>query len=126
MFDLLQHPALIVGVFDLLHLDNLSLFQDLDGIEALVVLGLDQVHSAEASSAQGPADGEVSEGVFALCFPHGVRCRLAGDWRSDGAIGVGRIGLRRGIDDVLDASGVWRMLCRLLLELLLAWLQLRL
>ena len=34
MLDLLQHPPLVVGVFDLLHLDDLLLFQDLDGIES--------------------------------------------------------------------------------------------
>lgn len=38
MLDSLQHLPLVVGVFDLLHLDHLLLFQHLDGIEALVVL----------------------------------------------------------------------------------------
>jgi hypothetical protein len=41
MFDFLQHLALIIGVLDLLHLDHLGLLQDLDGIVALVMVGLD-------------------------------------------------------------------------------------
>ena len=35
-----QHTTLVVGVLDLLHLDHLRLLQHLDGIEAMVVLGL--------------------------------------------------------------------------------------
>lgn len=40
MFDLSQHPPLVVGMLDLLHLDYLRFFEDLDGIETLIVFGL--------------------------------------------------------------------------------------
>jgi hypothetical protein len=66
MLDLLQHAALVIGVLDLLHLDHLGLLQHLDGIEALVVLGLDEVDSPEAARAEGPLDGEVGQRVLAL------------------------------------------------------------
>lgn len=72
VLDFLQHPALIICVLNLLHLDNLCLFQHLDGIEALVMLGLNQMHSAEASGTKSSADLEISEHVFALCLPNGV------------------------------------------------------
>lgn len=67
MFDLLQHTALVVCMLDLLHLDNLGLFQDLDGIKALVVLGLDQVDATKTTGAEGALDGEVCQGILALC-----------------------------------------------------------
>ncbi len=66
VLDLLQHAPLVVGMLDLLHLDHLGLLQHLDGVEALVVLGLDEVDSAEAARAEGALDGEVGERVLAL------------------------------------------------------------
>lgn len=66
VLDLLQHAPLIVGVLDLLHLDDLGLLQHLDGIKALVVLGLDEVDAAEAASTEGALDGEVGQRVLAL------------------------------------------------------------
>lgn len=66
MLDLLQHAPLVVGVLDLLHLDHLCLLQHLDGIEALVVLGLDKMNSPEAARAECPLDGEVGQRVLAL------------------------------------------------------------
>lgn len=106
MLDLLQHTALIVGVLNLLHLDDLGLFQDFDCIEALVVLGLHQVHSAEAACTKCPADGEVGECVFALGLAHGVGGGLALEGGLGAAIGKSRLGLRGRIDDVLDTGSV--------------------
>ena len=40
MFDPLEHTALVIGVFDLLHLDDLALLEHLDSVETLIVLGL--------------------------------------------------------------------------------------
>ena len=42
-----QHLSLRVGVLDLLHLDDFLLVQDLHGVEPTVVLGADEVDSAE-------------------------------------------------------------------------------
>ena len=56
----LQHAALVIGVFHLLHLDHLLLFQNLHGIEPLVMLALDQVHTAEGAGAQGALQGKVT------------------------------------------------------------------
>ena len=67
VLDLLQHAALVVGVLDLLHLDDLGLFQHLDGVEALVVLALDEVHASKGAGAEGALDGEVGQRVLALC-----------------------------------------------------------
>ena len=67
VLDLLQHAALVVGVLDLLHLDDLRLLEHLDGVEALVVLGLHEVDAPEAAGAEGALDGEVGERVLALC-----------------------------------------------------------
>ena len=66
MLDLLQHASLVVGVLDLLHLDDLSLLQHLDCIIPLIMFRLDQVHSAEATGAQCALNSKVIEGVFAL------------------------------------------------------------
>lgn len=41
MLDIAQHASLVVGVLNLLHLDHLSLLEHLDGVEPLVMLGLD-------------------------------------------------------------------------------------
>jgi len=79
MLDLLQHPPLVVGMLDLLHLDYLSLFQYLDGVETLVVLRLDQMNSSETASTQRPLDDEVGKSVFALCLPHSICDRLLVD-----------------------------------------------
>jgi hypothetical protein len=99
---LLQHSTLVVGVLDLLHLDHLGLLQHLDGIEALVVLGLHEMHSSKAASAQGSLDLEVGEGVFALCGPgqdrRWLRLLLIGDHGAiDGLAVVRLVRLVRGL-----------------------------
>lgn len=108
VFDLLQHAALVIGVFDLLHLDHLGLLEHFDSIEALVVLGLDQVYTTKTAGAEGPTDCEVIEGVFALGLSHGVGDWLARQSRSSAIGGVPRVLLRRGIDQILDAGCVLR------------------
>jgi hypothetical protein len=82
VFDGLQHLSLVVCVLDLLHLHHLRLLEHLDGIEALVVLRLHQVHPPEATGAQRPLYGEVREGVLALGRP------WLGGHSTDAAIGV--------------------------------------
>lgn len=72
MLDFLQHATLVVGMLDLLHFDNLLLFEDLDGIETLVMLGLDEMDTSETAGTQSAVDGEVSEGVLALGLAYGV------------------------------------------------------
>lgn len=59
MLDFLQHATLIVGVFDLLHLDDLGLFEHFDGIEALIVLGLHQMYTTKTTRTERPLDDEV-------------------------------------------------------------------
>jgi hypothetical protein len=126
MFDLLQHTALVIGVLDLLHLDHLSLFQHLDGIEALVVLGLDEMDSPKAAGAESALDLEVGERVLALGDAGLVkRLRL----ELDGAILSGRIGCGGGgivgvyqvlyARDVVRGLGVGLRAGLLLVELLL-------
>ena len=66
MLDVAQHAALVVCVLDLLHLDDLRLLEHLDGVEALVVLGLDQVNAAETTGAQRPQNLKIAERVLAL------------------------------------------------------------
>lgn len=100
MLDSLEHFPLIVGVFDLLHLDDLLLFQDLDGIETLVMLGLDQVNSTEGTCAQSSLHGEVCEGVFALCLPCSA---LAVDRAGRRADEAGNIHVPVG----LGSFGIW-------------------
>jgi len=66
MLDFLEHSPFIIGMFHLLHLDHLLLFQHFHGIKSLIVLRLDQMHSSKASSTQRPKYLEVSQRVFAL------------------------------------------------------------
>ena len=93
MLDLLQHAALVVGVLDLLHLDDLRLLEHLDGVEALVVLGLDEVHASKAARAEGALDGEVAQRVLALgdaCLVQRLRLELhAAVLRGIGGAGQG-------------------------------------
>ena len=49
-----------------LHLDHLSFLEHFDGIVALVVLGLHQVHASEAARAERALDGKVLQRVLAL------------------------------------------------------------
>lgn len=113
MLDLLEHAALIVGVLDLLHLDDLGLFEHFDSIEALVVLGLHEVDTAKAAGTKSTLDLEVGERVLALGDAGLVkRLRL----ELDSAILGGSIGGRGGIggvvrvDEVLYAGHVVRRL----------------
>jgi hypothetical protein len=104
VLDLLQHAALVVGVLDLLHLDDLGLLQHLDGVEALVVLALHEVHAAEAAGAERALDLEVGERVLALGDARGVEW-LRGELH--GAV-LGRGGGVGRVYQVLDAGRVVR------------------
>jgi hypothetical protein len=104
VLDLLQHAALVVGVLDLLHLDDLGLLQHLDGVEALVVLALHEVHAPEAAGAERALDLEVGERVLALGDARLVE-RLRGELH--GAV-LGRAGGIRRVYQVLDAGRVVR------------------
>lgn len=96
VLDLLQHAALVVGVLDLLHLDDLRLLEHLDGVEALVVLGLHEMHAPEAARAEGALDGEVAQRVLALGDARLVqRLRLELHAAVLGGIGGAAQGLRR-------------------------------
>lgn len=66
MLHFLQHPALVIGMLDLLHLDDLLLLENLDRIESLIVLGLHKVYTTKTSRAQCSQYFEVSQGVFAF------------------------------------------------------------
>mgnify|MGYP000869324154 CR=1 FL=1 len=70
MLDICQHSSLVVGVLDLLHLDYLGLLEHLDCVETLVVLRLDQMDSAEATSSKCPQDIEITQRVLALGDAH--------------------------------------------------------
>ena len=52
MLDVTEHASLVVGVFHLLHLDDLNLLEHLDSIESRVVFRLDQVYSTETTGAK--------------------------------------------------------------------------
>jgi hypothetical protein len=107
VLDLLQHAALVVGVLDLLHLDDLGLLEHFDGVEALVVLALDEVHATEAAGAEGALDLKVGERVLALGdtrLVEGLRGELHG-----AILGVrGRAGGVGGVYQVLYAGRVVR------------------
>lgn len=66
MLDVAQHAAFVVCVLDLLHLDYLRLLEHLDGVEALIVLGLDQVNATEATGTERSQDLKVAQRVLAL------------------------------------------------------------
>lgn len=66
MLNLLQHPALVVGMLHLFHLHDLLLLENLDGIEPLVMLGLDEMDPTKAAGAKGPLDGEIRQGILPL------------------------------------------------------------
>lgn len=123
VLDLLQHAALVVGVLDLLHLDHLGLLEHLDGIEALVVLGLDEVDTAKAAGAEGALDLEVGERVLALgdaCLVERLGLELHGAILrgvvAGGGAGVGVAG--GGVYQVLYAGDVVRGRLLLLRRLL--------
>lgn len=130
MPDPVQHATLIIGMLDLLHLHHLSLFQYFHRIEAMIVLGLHQMHSSETPSTEGALQGEVVLRVLSrggalllgglrlgwlvamllgtvlgtvLGAVLGVLVRILGDR-------LGGIG--RGVHDVVDAGGVIRAMVR--------------
>lgn len=112
MLDLLQHTTLVVGVLDLLHLDNLLLFEDLDSIEALIVLGLDEMDTSKTAGTQSAVDGKVGQGVLALCLAHRVG---GGFWLLHVCRVVGVVVLCLWlVDEVLDASSILLRLLGLL------------
>lgn len=53
-------------MLNLLHFDDLSLLQDFDGIEALIVFRLDQVDSPKRAGAQRSLDRKVCQGIFSF------------------------------------------------------------
>lgn len=55
VLDTRQHAALVVSVLDLLHFDNLLLFEHLHGIVARIVARLHQVDTTKAAGAKGAA-----------------------------------------------------------------------
>ena len=112
MLDLLQHATLVVGMLDLLHLDNLLLLEDLDGIEALVVLGLDKVDTSETAGSQSAVDGKVLQSVLALGLAHRVGGGL-GLLHVCGIVGVVVLCLWL-VDEVLDAGSILLRLLGLL------------
>lgn len=70
MLDTLKHAPLIIGVLDLLHLDDLRLLQHLHGVEPVIVSRLHQMHPAETARAQRPLQDKVIQRVLALGLPH--------------------------------------------------------
>ena len=66
MFNSLQHPPLIVCMFNLFHLDYLLFLEHLHCIVTLIVLGLDKVDSSKRPSTKGTLKGKICESVFAL------------------------------------------------------------
>lgn len=66
MLDIAEHATLIIGVLNLLHLDDLSLLQHLDSIKSRVMLRLNKVDSSEATSTERPQDIEIAQRVLAL------------------------------------------------------------
>jgi len=61
-----EHTALVIGMFDLLHIDDALLLQRLHGIKPAVMNGTCQVDTSKQARAQRPQDLEVVEGIFAL------------------------------------------------------------
>lgn len=49
MLDTGKHASLVVGMLHLLHLDDLCFLEDLDSVEALIVLGLDKMDPTETA-----------------------------------------------------------------------------
>jgi hypothetical protein len=108
VLDLLQHAPLVVGVLDLLHLDHLRLLEHLDGVEARVVLGLDEVHAPEAAGAERALDGEVGQRVLALGgagLVERLRLELHDAILGGRGVRAGRVG---GVYQVLYAGHVVR------------------
>lgn len=62
----IQHPALVVCVLNLLHLDDCRLLQHLDGIIAVVVFRLHKMDASEAACAQRALDREVFKRILSL------------------------------------------------------------
>ena len=113
MLDLLQHAPLVVGVFDLLHLDHLLLLQDLDGIEARVVLGLHEVHPAKGPRAERALQREVAQGILAL---GDARHGMVGPPVVHGRGGTGAVSLAgAGVGGLRGPRGLRRRLVRGLL-----------
>lgn len=67
MFDITQHSSFVIGVLNLLHLDDLCLLEHFDSVESLVVLRLDQMDSSEATSSERPQYVKVAQRILALC-----------------------------------------------------------
>lgn len=113
MLDLLQHLPLIVCMLDLLHLDHLLLLQNLDGVEPLVVLGLDQVDTTKASRSQRPLYLEISQRVFALGLPEDGLLRSLGAAVMMALVsmcGLACAIVLRGVRDVVDGRLVLLLL----------------
>lgn len=111
-----QHPALVIGMLNLLHLDHLSLFQYLHGVEAVVVFGLDEVDATEAPGTEGALQHEILLRVLALggaLLVDGLLGLLR--LRSILLLNLARIG--RVVHDIVDAGGIVGLAMDLLLRL---------
>jgi hypothetical protein len=92
----IEHASLVICVLNLLHFNNLRLFQDFDRIEAVIVLRLHEVDTSKTPRAKGPLNCEVIEGIFSL----GSTLRPSY---------LGGILLRR-VNDVVYAGGIAMLL----------------
>lgn len=106
-----QHASLVVGMFDLLHLHDLRLLEDLQSVEPMVMVRLHQVNPPETTGTQRALQTKVFQRVFVLggaIRPAGayVRLRLLAGRTFTRGIGI-------GIGIIL-----------LLLRLILLWLRL--
>lgn len=61
-----EHPSLVVGMFDLLHLHHLCLLEDLQSVEPMIMVRLHQVNPAEATGTQRALQSKVLQRVFVL------------------------------------------------------------
>lgn len=102
MADTVEHAPLIVGVLDLFHLDNLSFFQNLHGIEAVVVLRLNQVHTTKTSRSQCALQREVLLGIF----PFGSSIFLLGIWSRLGTRLVFPLSIGCAVYYIVNASSI--------------------
>jgi hypothetical protein len=110
VFNPLQHLSLIVCVLDLLHLDDLSLLQDLYGVKALIVMRLNEMDPAETTGPKRTLHLEVGKRILALCFAGGiialwVRGGLVEQRLDGGSVCLGMLRTRRGVAWCVHGGG---------------------
>lgn len=117
MANTVQHATFIICVLDLFHLDHLSLFQHLHGIETVIMFRLHEVDATEASGSESALQRKVILGVFASCGAFLLRLRLSLPLLrllvlvlALRLLLVGMLLLspriRRGVYDIIDAGGI--------------------